>query len=116
MTPAVMSRGAMTFERSVLAQMRPYESTLGRAHAYARGSDQFPEHVTSFPVRARAARVADTDGNWLGALKSVKPGRRSDPPVAAVHKDRAAWENIPERSRSAAVSVVIGRAVASAIR
>jgi hypothetical protein len=117
MTPAVMSRGAMTFDRSVLAQVRLYESTLGRTHAYARGSDQFPEHVTPISVRARAARVEDTDGNWLSASQPVKPGRGSDPLVAAVHKDRATRESIRERSRSAALSVVIvGRAVASAIR
>ena len=117
MTPAVMSRGAMTFERSVFAQARLHELALGGAHAYARGSDQFPEHVTPIPVRARGARVEDTDGNWLSALRPVKLGWGSDPLVAAVHKDRAARESIPERSRSAARSVlIVGRAVAPAIR
>ena len=60
-----MSRGAMTFEKSVLAQARLHQLIPGGAHTYARGSDQFPEDMTPVLVRGRGARVQDLDGNWL---------------------------------------------------
>ena len=108
MTLVVMSRGAMTFERFVLAQVRLHESTPGEAHTYA------PEHVTRIPFGARGARLEDRDGNWLGALRPVELARSLDPLMAAVQKDRVAGESIPERSQSAALSVlIVGRAVAS---
>jgi hypothetical protein len=117
MTLAVMSRGAMTFERFVLARVRLHESTPGEAHIYARVSDRFPEHVTRMPFGARRARLEDRDGNWLGAMRPVELARRLDPVMAAVKKDRVVGESIPERSHSAALSVlIVGRAVASAIR
>ena len=55
MTQAVMSRGAMTFEKSVLAQARLHQLIPGGAHTYARGSDQFPEKMTPVLVRGRGA-------------------------------------------------------------
>ena len=88
MTQAVMSRGAMTFEKSVLAQARLHELIPGGAHTYARGSDQFPEDMTPVLVRGRGARVEDLDGNWLieygMGLRSVTLGHGYQPVVDAV--------------------------------
>jgi glutamate-1-semialdehyde 2,1-aminomutase len=88
MTQAVMSRGAMTFENSTLAQARLHELVPGGAHTYARGSDQFPENMTPVLVRGRGARVEDLDGNWLieygMGLRSVTLGHGYQPVVDAV--------------------------------
>ena len=85
MTQAVMSRGAMTFEKSVLAQARLHQLIPGGAHTYARGSDQFPEDMTPVLVRGRGARVEDLDGNWLieygMGLRSVTLGHGYQPVV-----------------------------------
>jgi glutamate-1-semialdehyde 2,1-aminomutase len=88
MTQAVVSRGAMTFEKSVLAQARLHELIPGGAHTYARGSDQCPEDLTPVLVRGRGARVEDLDGNWLieygMGLRSVTLGHGYQPVVDAV--------------------------------
>ena len=88
MTQAVMSRGAMTFEKSVLAQARLHQLVPGGAHTYARGSDQLPEDMTPVLVRGRGARVEDLDGNWLieygMGLRSITLGHGYQPIVTAV--------------------------------
>jgi glutamate-1-semialdehyde 2,1-aminomutase len=88
MTQAVMSRGAMTFEKSVLAQARLHQLVPGGAHTYARGSDQLPEDMTPVLVRGRGARVEDLDGNWLieygMGLRSITLGHGYQPVVTAV--------------------------------
>jgi glutamate-1-semialdehyde 2,1-aminomutase len=93
MTQAVMSKGAMTFEKSVLAQARLHQLIPGGAHTYARGSDQFPENMTPVLVRGRGARVEDLDGNWLVeygmGLRSVTLGHGYQPVVDAVRNAAA---------------------------
>ncbi len=78
----------MRFENSVLAQARLHEVIPGGAHTYARGSDQFPEHMTPILVRGRGARVEDLDGNWLieygMGLRSITLGHAYQPVVTAV--------------------------------
>src|SRR6187200_171992 len=93
MTQAVMSRGQMTFEKSVLAQARLHQLIPGGAHTYARGSDQFPENMTPVLIRGRGARVEDLDGNWLieygMGLRSVTLGHGYQPVVDAVRNSAA---------------------------
>jgi glutamate-1-semialdehyde 2,1-aminomutase len=83
-----MSRGQITFEKSVLAQARLHRLIPGGAHTYARGSDQFPENMSPVLVRGRGARVEDLDGNWLieygMGLRSVTLGHGYQPVVDAV--------------------------------
>ena len=102
MTQAVMSRGAMTFEKSVLAQARLHQLIPGGAHTYARGSDQFPENMTPVLVRGRGARVQDLDGNWLieygMGLRSVTLGHAYQPVVDAVHTAAAEGVNFSRPS------------------
>ena len=88
MTQAVMSQGALTFEKSRVAQSRLHKLIPGGAHTYARASDQFPEDMTPILVRGRGARVEDLDGNWLieygMGLRSVTLGHGYQPVVRAV--------------------------------
>jgi glutamate-1-semialdehyde 2,1-aminomutase len=102
MTHAVMSRGAMTFEKSLLAQARLHQLIPGGAHTYARGSDQFPEEMTPVLVRGRGARVEDLDGNWLieygMGLRSVTLGHGYQPVVTAVREAAAEGVNFSRPS------------------
>jgi glutamate-1-semialdehyde 2,1-aminomutase len=88
MIQAVMSKSAMTFEKSALAQARLHQLIPGGAHTYSRGSDQFPEDMTPVLVRGRGARVEDLDGNWLieygMGLRSITLGHGYQPVVDAV--------------------------------
>ena len=97
MTQALMSTGAMTFERSALAQARLHELIPGGAHTYARGSDQYPEDMAPILVRGRGARVEDLDGNWLieygMGLRAITLGHGFEPVVAAVRNAAAEGVN-----------------------
>jgi glutamate-1-semialdehyde 2,1-aminomutase len=77
-----------TFARSAAAQRRLHELVPGGAHTYARGSDQFPEHMTPVLARGKGARVEDMDGNWFVeygmGLRSVTLGHGYGPVSEAV--------------------------------
>lgn len=79
---------AERFARSARAQERLHELVPGGAHTYARGSDQYPEHMAPVIVRGRAARVWDLDGNefveYGMGLRSVTLGHGYRPVVDAV--------------------------------
>ena len=64
MTQALMSTGAMTFERSALAQVCLHELIPGGAHTYARGFDQYPEGMTPMLVRGRGMETAHPSFGW----------------------------------------------------
>ncbi len=82
------------FSASAEAQARLHALVPGGAHTYARGSDQYPEHMAPVIVRGAGARVEDLDGNifveYGMGLRSVtlgprpRAGRRGGPP-----RDRA---------------------------
>lgn len=52
-----------SFERSTDLQERLQQVVPGGAHTYARGPDQYPEHMTPILRRGAGARVWDVDGN-----------------------------------------------------
>lgn len=88
MTADVISLAQREFTRSARAQAELHRMVPGGAHTNARGSDQFPEHMTPVIERGKGARVLDLDGNWyveygLGA-KAVTLGYGFDPVVRAV--------------------------------
>jgi glutamate-1-semialdehyde 2,1-aminomutase len=77
-----------TFTRSDAAQARLHELVPGGAHTYARGSDQYPEHMAPVIERGEGARVLDVDGNWFVeygmGLRAVTLGYGYRPVVDAV--------------------------------
>lgn len=76
------------FSASARAQARLHELVPGGAHTYARGSDQYPEHMAPVIVRGAGARVEDLDGNTFVeygmGLRSVTLGHGYAPVVEAV--------------------------------
>ncbi|WP_229718680.1 glutamate-1-semialdehyde 2,1-aminomutase [Nocardia jinanensis] len=76
------------FGRSDRAQARLHELVPGGAHTYARGSDQYPEHMAPVLVRGHGCRVTDCDGNEFVeygiGLRSVTLGHGYRPVVDAV--------------------------------
>src|SRR5215217_1334705 len=97
-----MSSCATTFEKSGVAQARLHELVPGGAHTYARGSDQYPEHMTPILVRGRGARVEDLDGNsfveYGMGLRSITLGHAYEPVVAAVSNAAAEGVNFSRPS------------------
>ncbi|MEV4311904.1 glutamate-1-semialdehyde 2,1-aminomutase [Actinocrispum sp. NPDC049592] len=76
------------FRRSAELQERLHELVPGGAHTYARGADQYPEHMSPVLVRGRGARVWDADGNsyveYGMGLRSVTLGHAYEPVLDAV--------------------------------
>lgn len=77
-----------SFERSNQLQARLHTLIPGGAHTYARGSDQYPEHMTPVLVRGEGCRVWDADGNsyveYGMGLRSVTLGHGFRPVIDAV--------------------------------
>lgn len=76
------------FTRSNAAQARLHDLVPGGAHTYARGADQYPEHMAPILVRGHGCRVTDCDGNefveYGMGLRSVTLGHGYRPVVDAV--------------------------------
>lgn len=76
------------FVRSAEQQTRLHRLVPGGAHTYARGSDQYPEHMTPIIARGKAAHVWDVDGNeyveYGMGLRSVTLGHAYKPVLDAV--------------------------------
>lgn len=77
-----------SFARSDAARARLHELVPGGAHTYARGDDQYPEHMAPILVRGNGCRVVDRDGNeyveYGMGLRSVTLGHGYRPVVDAV--------------------------------
>ncbi|MBX0290436.1 glutamate-1-semialdehyde 2,1-aminomutase [Hymenobacter sp. HSC-4F20] len=76
-----------SFERSEALQARFHAAIPGGAHTYAKGDDQFPEHMAPYMVRGEGCRVWDADGNEFiefgAGLRSVTLGHAYPPVVVA---------------------------------
>lgn len=76
------------FTRGNAAQARLHDLVPGGAHTYARGADQYPEHMAPVLVRGHGCRVTDCDGNefveYGMGLRSVTLGHGYRPVVDAV--------------------------------
>ena len=77
-----------SFDRSNDLQDRLHRLIPGGAHTYARGSDQYPEHMTPVLVRGVGSRVWDADGNeyveYGMGLRAVTLGHGFEPVLDAV--------------------------------
>ena len=80
--------GGPSFVRSRELQDRLHAVVPGGAHTYARGSDQYPEHMAPVIERGSGCRVWDVDGNsyveYGMGLRSVTLGHGYGPVVDAV--------------------------------
>ncbi len=78
----------MTHERSSELQERLHRLVPGGSHTYARGSDQYPEHLTPILTHGVGARVWDVDDHeyveYGSGLRSVTLGHGYRPVVDAV--------------------------------
>jgi glutamate-1-semialdehyde 2,1-aminomutase len=91
-----------SFERSRQLQDRLHEVVPGGAHTYARGSDQYPEHMAPIIERGSGCRVWDVDGNayveYGMGLRSVTLGHGYGPVVDAVSRTIADGVNFSRPS------------------
>jgi glutamate-1-semialdehyde 2,1-aminomutase len=73
----------VNFSKSKSLQKRFHDLIPGGAHTYAKGDDQFPEHMPIYITHGKGARVWDADGNefieWGNGLRSVSLGHAFDP-------------------------------------
>lgn len=58
-----------SFAESNELQTRLHRAVPGGAHTYARGADQYPDHMAPVLVRGAGARVWDADGNEYVEMK-----------------------------------------------
>lgn len=78
------------FATSAALQRRLHQLVPGGAHTYARGSDQYPEHMTPVLTRGHGAHVWDADGNeyieYGMGLRAVTLGHGYGPVLDAVRR------------------------------
>lgn len=81
MTPRIDITGSRKLRR------RFQEIIPGGAHTYAKGDDQYPEHLAPYIVRGKGCRVWDVDGNeyieFGSGLRSVTLGHAHPDVIAA---------------------------------
>ncbi len=77
----------MNVTKSKELQKRFHSVVPGGAHTYAKGDDQYPEHMPVYLVRGRGSRVWDVDGNefieYGMGMRSVTLGHAYEPVVEA---------------------------------
>lgn len=82
---------APSFAGSQALQERFHAVIPGGSHTYAKGDDQFPEHMAPYIVRGANCRVWDVDGNeyieYGMGLRSVTLGHAYAPVVAAAQAE-----------------------------
>ncbi len=85
------------FAESTRVQNRLHELIPGGAHTYARGADQYPEHMAPVLDHGQGARVWDVDGNCFVeygmGMRSVTLGHAYTPVVEAVREELTRGNN-----------------------
>ncbi|TCC05613.1 glutamate-1-semialdehyde 2,1-aminomutase [Kribbella soli] len=80
-----------SFEKSVAANKRLHDLIPGGAHTYAKGEDQFPEHMAPVIDHGDGAHVWDVDGNeyieYGSGLRAVSLGHRHPKVLEAVRRE-----------------------------
>ena len=82
--PAARER---SFERSGSLRERFHAVIPGGSHTYAKGDDQYPEHMAPYIVRGEGCRIWDVDGNeyieYAPGMRAVTLGHAFPPVVEA---------------------------------
>ncbi|WBA42349.1 glutamate-1-semialdehyde 2,1-aminomutase [Hymenobacter canadensis] len=88
--PPALTQPNPSFAGSQALQARFHAAIPGGAHTYAKGDDQFPQHMAPYIVRGEGCRVWDVDGNEFiefgAGLRSVTLGHAYAPVVAAARR------------------------------
>ncbi len=75
----------MNFDNSNSIRGRFHELIPGGAHTYAKGDDQFPEHMSPYITRGKGSHVWDIDGNefieYGSGLRAVTLGHAFEPVI-----------------------------------
>ncbi|HMB73674.1 MAG TPA: aminotransferase class III-fold pyridoxal phosphate-dependent enzyme, partial [Gammaproteobacteria bacterium] len=78
------------FETSNAIRDRFHKLIPGGCHTYAKGDDQYPEHMAPYIVRGKGSHVWDVDGNefieYGAGMRSVTLGHAFEPVLDAVHR------------------------------
>ncbi|GAB3296359.1 PLP-dependent aminotransferase family protein [Hymenobacter tenuis] len=81
------------FHASDSLRARFHAAIPGGAHTYAKGDDQFPEHMAPYIVRGAGCRIWDADGNEFiefgAGLRSVTLGHAYEPVISAAARQMA---------------------------
>ncbi|WBO85368.1 glutamate-1-semialdehyde 2,1-aminomutase [Hymenobacter yonginensis] len=90
LSPPLQAQASPGFAGSQALQARFHAAIPGGAHTYAKGDDQFPEHMAPYIARGEGCRVWDVDGNEFiefgAGLRSVTLGHAYAPVVAAARR------------------------------
>jgi glutamate-1-semialdehyde 2,1-aminomutase len=87
----------MRLDESRAWQERAHAAIPGGAHTYAKGDDQYPEHLAPYLVRGKGCRVWDADGNeyieYGMGLRAVTLGHAYPAVVEAAARQMAEGTN-----------------------
>src|SRR5215469_9587047 len=87
----------MNVTKSKALQKRFHSAIPGGAHTYAKGDDQYPEHMPVYLVRGKGSHVWDMDGNeyieYGMGLRSVTLGHAYEPVVEAACRQMRSGSN-----------------------
>src|SRR5687768_16175679 len=77
----------MNLNNSAALQARFHAAIPGGSHTYAKGDDQYPEHLLPIMVKGKGCQIWDVDGNeyieYGMGLRSVTLGHAYEPVVEA---------------------------------
>jgi glutamate-1-semialdehyde 2,1-aminomutase len=95
--------GAQRFVESERLNERAQTLIPGGGHTYAKGADQFPEHMPGIIARGAGCHVWDVDGNefieYGMGLRAVTLGHAFPPVVAAVQHNLSSGTNFTRPAR-----------------
>src|ERR1700730_3874197 len=93
----------MDFSRYDALRVRSHALIPGGAHTYAKGEDQYPEHMPGIIERGYGCRVWDVDGNefieYGMGLRAVTLGHAFPPVIAAVQCTLSSGTNFTRPAR-----------------
>jgi glutamate-1-semialdehyde 2,1-aminomutase len=87
----------MNFIKSSALQAKFHSVIPGGSHTYAKGDDQYPEHMPVYLLRGKGSHVWDVDGNefieYGMGMRSVTLGHAYEPVVEAAYRQMRSGNN-----------------------